>query len=246
MRVSSTLCLVVAVCLIISGTVSFADAVPKSDFPRFAQLAVNCELAGSNKFDAIQTGEVKDKLFSISFDDCNVQIRPNGATTIGLNTTVELSPSGNVQFCGSFSTALLFEVSSKTASFAWPEERTLLEDLDIENVYGDRKSLGLFHLHSTPSTEKTNLDGLFGSLNGMPRFDNIFWGRAIVLQANAQSDFVKMLRAKLPIEGSPEGATELTVNMKVTAYMPRGLCSYTTGETSTSVPPRPISFQATK
>lgn len=234
---------------IASVIISISPALADSDtnaFPQFSKLSVNCTIEGDTHFQALQTTSIKDKIFDLKFGDCNVTVKDNGSTTIEIDTSVELATSGEVKFCSSFSTALLFEVSSTSPSISWPSQRILIEDLDIENIYGDRKTLGLFHLHSSPSSENSNLNDLFGSLNGMPRFDNLFWGSAVVLQANSQSEFVREVRSKLPLSDSEGGTPELIVDMAIRAYLPRGLCSYRTGEANDSGEEEQIAFQVAK
>lgn len=194
--------------------------------PELVEPRVECLLDHPKNFVGKQSGQSTDGLLSVQFANCTAKVLPDATTTVTIDVLVELAQSGNVQFCNSFSVAMLFEVSSDTKNFSWPAERILVSDLDIENVYGDRKSLGLFGLHSKPTSSPVELSTLFGSLkDGVPRFDNLFWGRANILQKNSQSEFARNLRDKLPIAAS-ETAGDYSVNLKVRAFQPRGICTF--------------------
>jgi len=194
--------------------------------PELAEPKVECLLDNPKNFVGTQSGPSTDQLLSVQFANCTAKVLPDGTTTLTLDVLVEIAQSGNVQFCNSFSVAMLFEVSSETKDFAWPAERTLVSDLDIENVYGDRRSLGLFGLHSKPASSPVELSTLFGSLkDGIPRFDNLFWGRANILQQNSQSEFARNLRDKLPIAVS-ETSGDYSIKLKVRAFQPRGICTF--------------------
>ncbi|WP_298566798.1 hypothetical protein [uncultured Aliiroseovarius sp.] len=212
---------------IVAETTELSSAPSAGVIPELAEPKVECTIDAPKNFVGKQSGQSTDQLLTIRFGNCNAKVLPDGTTTLSVDVLVELSQSGNVQFCNNFAVAMLFEVASGTENFAWPAERTLVSDLDVENIYGDRRSLGLFGLHSKPPTGVVQLSTLFGSLgDGVPRYDNMFWGRAIILQENSQGEFARTLRERLPISATGETKADHTIKLSARAFAPRGLCTF--------------------
>lgn len=208
--------------LLTSSSINAKEKDPT--FPVFSKTQINCEVTQPAHYSAKQNAGDKNEVFKIHLQDCITHVETNLATKIIANFLVEFPSTGDISHCNALAVSLLVEVSSKTKGFEWSGKKSLIETLDIKSVHGDSKALNNFSLHDGPPSKKTNFSDVFSPKNGTPKYNNLFWGVAELLQANSQSAFVSALRKQLPFERTQGVTPDYVLDLKTKFYKPRGIC----------------------
>jgi hypothetical protein len=204
-----------------------------------ALVAATCTLSGKSEF-AMQLGDTK--LLDLKFRHCNLEIADDGVVTASVTIQATLNLDADVARCAAFQIATLFEGNSADDRIRWHGYRTIIRDLILENIDGDKKDLGYFYIHNR-NTDQLQLRTLLFASSNQPGYPDIYWGIAYVLQEDSTGPLASEIRRLTPIVHENEQkpnvveTPDLTVSVRLEAYEPRGWCLYKDASGSTLTTP---------
>lgn len=192
-----------------------------------AVVATQCRLPEKVSF-SLRQGETE--LLELRFKKCDLVVEDNGVVSISVGIQAAFNLNADVSHCSSFQLALLFETKQGGNDLQWMGNRTLVNNLHVENLEGDQKNLGYFVLHNKPSSTPTTIGQILSPQITSPSYSDLYWGTAFVLQEDGSGALSREIRKKTPVThrkslNGPD-TPDLLVAVDLELYTSRGWCIY--------------------